>query len=575
MADPYIANVSLLLHCDGVNGSATFTDSSPLTLTMTAGGGLISTTQSKFGGASAYFNGTSRVEAPSSSVFAVGTGDYTIEFFGYFSTTTIRYLLSTVYTPGVYFYLSYETGTLTLVTSAASSIPASVPVDTWTHVAIVRSSGIASLYINGVSAGTATINNTYGSYGSGPFYIGGTDSNMSSSNQWGLCYIDEFRITKGVARYTTAFTPPTAAFDNSMPSAPSVADPYYNSVSLLLHCDGVNGSTTFTDNSPNPKTISVVGSTAISTAQSKFGGASTRFDGTASQLATSTSTDLAFGTGDFTIECFININAYKNYGFIYLTTGATTHFLLALGSTGRTLRAFVTGSVIDLNGPTTLALNTWYHVAVTRSGTTVRLFLNGVLEVSGTCASTFTDTSAIIGEAADPIDAYIDELRVTTGAARYTANFTPPIAAFGDSWAPPEAFKKINTALGKSAFQWITLPKYYRYVPAALGKAVVNYSGSPKRYTTIYTYKARNDFNNAYFGGVGTVSGTVKIGTNVAKRRVRLYENSTGILIREIWSAEDGTYTFIGLNKNYVYTVTSTDIDNVYNDVVFANITAV
>lgn len=209
-----------------------------------------------------------------------------------------------------------------------------------------------------------------------------------------------------------------------------MADPYIANVSLLLHGDGVNGSTTFTDNSPNPKTISVVGSTAISTAQSKFGGASIRFDGSASQLATSTSTELAFGTGDFTVECFIRINVAKPYGFIYLTTGSSTNLLLAFGSNGQTLRVFVSGSVIDLNGPTSLSLNTWHHVAVTRSGSTVRVFLNGVIEESGTCSSDFTSTSAIIGETLDPIDAYIDELRVTKGVARYTGAFTPPTAAF-------------------------------------------------------------------------------------------------------------------------------------------------
>lgn len=214
-----------------------------------------------------------------------------------------------------------------------------------------------------------------------------------------------------------------------------MADPYIANVSLLLHCDGTNGSTTFTDNSSNPKTVSVVGNAQVSTTQSKFGGASIRFDGSASELATSTSTDLAFGTGDFTVECFIRINVAKPYGFMYFTTGTAPNFLLAFGNNGQTLRAFVSGSVIDLNGPTSLGLNTWHHVAVTRSGTTVRVFLNGVLEVSGTCASDFTNTTAIIGETLDPIDAYIDELRVTKGIARYTTNFTPPTTAFDSAIA--------------------------------------------------------------------------------------------------------------------------------------------
>jgi hypothetical protein len=212
-----------------------------------------------------------------------------------------------------------------------------------------------------------------------------------------------------------------------------MADPYIDNVSLLLHYDGTNGSTTFTDSSPTPKVVSAVGSTAISTAQSKFGGASAYFDGTGSYLSVAGSTDLAFGTGDFTVEFFVNINLARAYGFFYFTTGTAPNFLIATGSSGRTLRVFVSGSVIDLNGPTTLALNTWYHVAVTRSGSTVRVFLNGIQEESGTCSSDFTNTTAIIGEDLDPIDAYIDELRVTKGIARYTANFTPPTAAFDNA----------------------------------------------------------------------------------------------------------------------------------------------
>jgi hypothetical protein len=120
--------------------------------------------------------------------------------------------------------------------------------------------------------------------------------------------------------------------------------------------------------------------------------------------------------------------------------------------------------------------------------------------------------------------------------------------------ADPTYSKLVNTVLKKSFLSWISLPKKYKAIPA--------------KYTALHDYK------NAIYGGTGVISGTVKIGTTAAKRRVRLYENSTGILVREIWANIDGTYSFTGLNKGYIYTVTTTDIGNVYNDIIYSNITA-
>lgn len=120
--------------------------------------------------------------------------------------------------------------------------------------------------------------------------------------------------------------------------------------------------------------------------------------------------------------------------------------------------------------------------------------------------------------------------------------------------ADPTYSKLVDTVLKKSFLSWVSLPKKYKAIPA--------------KYTALHDYK------NAIYGGTGVISGTVKIGTTAAKRRVRLYENSTGILVREIWANIDGTYSFTGLNKGYIYAVTTTDIGNVYNDVIYSNITA-
>ena len=86
-----------------------------------------------------------------------------------------------------------------------------------------------------------------------------------------------------------------------------------STVSLLLHMDGANNSTTFTDRSYSPKTVTAFGNAKISTAQSKFGGASAAFDGSGDYIEFDRGTDLQFGAGDFTIEGWVNLNSFASY----------------------------------------------------------------------------------------------------------------------------------------------------------------------------------------------------------------------------------------------------------------------
>jgi hypothetical protein len=94
-----------------------------------------------------------------------------------------------------------------------------------------------------------------------------------------------------------------------------------------------------------------------------------------------------------------------------------------------------------LSGTSTLTNNTWYHFAACRSGSTLKLFVDGVEEYSGTDTTDYTSSASFnAGDRQDldpfgqyPLDGYIDDLRITKGVARYTANFTPPTAAFPDS----------------------------------------------------------------------------------------------------------------------------------------------
>jgi hypothetical protein len=223
----------------------------------------------------------------------------------------------------------------------------------------------------------------------------------------------------------------------------AIQDPYYGNVSLLLHGNGTNGSTTITDNSPYPKTITPVGNAQISTAQSKFGGASIAFDGTGDYLQSPSSTDFVLGTGDFTLETWVyplgfasGPPNYNDYGslFDFRTANAVQSNILLTPLGSSTIILYVDGST-RITG-TSLALNQWAHVALTRNSGTTKLFINGT-QAGSNYADTNNYTSSVFRAAGniagDTFNGYLDDLRITKGVARYTSNFTPPTTQFPDS----------------------------------------------------------------------------------------------------------------------------------------------
>jgi len=232
-------------------------------------------------------------------------------------------------------------------------------------------------------------------------------------------------------------------------AAAGPTDPNFANVSLLLHGDGTNGSTTIVDSSPSPKTVTAFGDAQISTAQSKFGGASIAFDGAGDYLKSPISSDYEFGTGDFTVEAwvrFVSISAEQRIVGIGrgalgvgnpIYTGWSVRY-----STGKLAFYRFDGSETDVNRAWSPVVNTWYHVAVSRNGTSLRLFADGN-QLGATHTSTLSYNRVnnedievgqiITGAGTFYFNGYIDDLRITKGVARYTANFTPPTAPFPDA----------------------------------------------------------------------------------------------------------------------------------------------
>jgi len=231
-------------------------------------------------------------------------------------------------------------------------------------------------------------------------------------------------------------------------AAAGPTDPDFANVSLLLHGDGTNGSTTIVDSSPSPKTVTAVGDAQISTAQSKFGGSSIAFDGSGDYLSATPNAAYAVGTGDFTVEAWIYPTSFPNtYQTVAATrgiSGSTTAWNWSVKSDGTFI---VYTNTFSYQGTNTgaVALNTWSHVALVRSGTDLQVYVDGVANKATpmTVSNNFTDQNLWIGTTGgvatgggaggDPFTGYIDEFRITKGVARYTANFTPPTAPFPDA----------------------------------------------------------------------------------------------------------------------------------------------
>ena len=185
------------------------------------------------------------------------------------------------------------------------------------------------------------------------------------------------------------------------------------------------------------KTISVNGNAKLSTAVKKFGTASLALDGTGDYLSTATFQDFAFGTSAWTFE-FWAYRTVTQLGTIIdfrPVSGSTPYHQLNLSSTG-VLRYAVSGATV-ITG-TTLTLNTWVHVAVSRAGTNTKLFVNGTQS-----GATYTDTNNYIVDYSVTIGAgfggvsgyggYLDDVRISRGVARYTTTFTlPTVQLTGD-----------------------------------------------------------------------------------------------------------------------------------------------
>jgi prepilin-type N-terminal cleavage/methylation domain-containing protein len=215
------------------------------------------------------------------------------------------------------------------------------------------------------------------------------------------------------------------------PTAPS--DPYWNNVSLLLNFDGSNGSTTFIESSSNGFTVTAFGDAQISTTDPKFGTGALTLDGNGDYLQTPADSAFQFGTGDFTIECWVYLNSGNSNDGLFSLEASSGNKIPAVNVEAGQWRLSLTTGVTEFTQGTAIT-GVWQHLALIRNGTDVKLFINGTqLGATRTNSTNYTTNKLSIGyyfSSSFAINARIDEFRVTKGVARYTANFTPPTEPF-------------------------------------------------------------------------------------------------------------------------------------------------
>lgn len=212
------------------------------------------------------------------------------------------------------------------------------------------------------------------------------------------------------------------------------SDPYWASVVSLLHFDGADGSTVFTDQTGKVWTRN--GNTQIDTDQYKFGGASGLFDGVDDDLTYAAHADFGFGTGDFTWEAQVRRQNGDCVIFDNRGSGADTASIVCfIDSSGR-LNYYDTSTKTG-SSASLVTVSTWAHVAWCRGSGVIRMFANGVQVFSGSNSVNMgTPKPMRIGRdvvnGAD-YSGHIDEVRITKGVCRYLTDFTPPAAAFPNS----------------------------------------------------------------------------------------------------------------------------------------------
>ena len=410
--DAYFNYVTMLLHGDGTNGAQnnTFLDSSTNNFTITRNGNA---TQGSF---SPYGSNWSNYFASSSDYFnginvSTGVGTFTLECWIYPTASGVLYPIASQGTsdnPGGWLWWVGTDNTITFYSNAVlAQTSATLSANVWTHLALVcNGSGGITIYINGTSRATGSVAGK--SFNNTPFQINRGYGGVTTGTSM---YLSNLRLTNTQV-YTSNFTPPTT---------PLTAI----SGTQLLTCQ----SNRFIDSSTNAFAITVNGTPSVQRfspfsptaaySTSTIGGS--YYSPGASGLATTYSGSVG-PTADFTVEGWFYLTANADNGNLAVCAAALG---IIFTQSGQKLSSYFPSTGFIAWQSTALVQNTWHHIVVQRSSSTLSCYLNGTLlgtRASATGGWNWNDSGLyLLGQSSVREVGYASNVRISS-IARYSGS---------------------------------------------------------------------------------------------------------------------------------------------------------
>jgi hypothetical protein len=397
-----------------VNGTTTIQAFSPFLPTAAYSTSVV--------GGSGYFDGTGDyLNGPNASGGDFSSGNFTISCWFYPTTLTSGTdygLMAYADTGGWNGWQLQASGTnknikfefLTASAGASTITGGSIVLNAWNYVVVTRSGSTVNMYVNSTSVAATTTNST--AYGvAGSRILVGVDRLSSSAF---IGYISNSKLVKQA---------------NAPASIPTAPDTNTTNTSLLL-----NFTNAGIFDSAAKNVLETLGNASVSTTQAKWGTTSMAFDGTGDYLsATPKIQSNAVQGGNATIEMWVYTSNSSSSLKCLVDTRSAQNTDTGFGIYQIANNVVIYGAGVKGNAASQLTGNTWVHLAVTRANTTNYVFIGGTLYNTFSYGNTLTSSNVTIASdvaGSNAFTGYIDDLRITNGVARYTANFVPTTTAF-------------------------------------------------------------------------------------------------------------------------------------------------
>lgn len=438
-----------LCHFDGAQGATSYTSDVGNLIATFGSGAVLDRGSPKFGTACLGLSSANQsfVTFPDNDLFHLGTKNFVIECYLYFISTAGSQTFFTINNSDAdYCYLHWNGSQWSfsdIATGANVTVTdAKLPTKTWVHFALVRNGSNFTIYRDGSSMSTTGHNVDIKNY-TNPVCIGDLRITDISYNQFFNGNIDDFHIlvstSNGPVKYYEAFTPVARAIE--------------------IH----------------------------DISNYKFGAAALDFQ--KSFVKTTTSNDFDFASNNFTIDYWtklLQLGTGEFQAFVSTMANSSNYWYMAYSNNGVKFTWVDTGVVKVMIACSALLWNTsdFVHLELVRNGTNWSLYKDGSMAVTTNTDTTlaFHNTTTYIGAYSQGTSGYlnglIDEFRISNGIARHTANFTPPIEAYGST---TEQLRRLICAAGTGIYYSTDVGKTWA-VCASGRYAITNYFSFAKNY---------------------------------------------------------------------------------------------